>query len=83
MVVQQVAKQPEQNLIAKKYNFKFLSSGLLYRYAGFLIIKKKYQKIKHIFKKEFKRINLKNRKIAVKHSKNFRIFIRNCKKKKK
>ena len=26
-------------MIAKKYNLKFLSSGLLYRYAGFLIIK--------------------------------------------
>ena len=26
-------------MIAKKYNLKFLSSGLLYRYASFLIIK--------------------------------------------
>ena len=26
-------------MIAKKYNLKFLSSGLLYRYAGFLIMK--------------------------------------------
>ena len=28
-------------LISKKYNLKFLSSGILYRYASFLILKKK------------------------------------------
>ena len=27
-------------LIAKKYNLKFLSSGMLYRYAGYLLLKK-------------------------------------------
>ena len=46
-------------LIAKKYNLKFLSSGMLYRYAGFLIIKKKPKNQIAFLKKEFKRINLK------------------------
>ena len=46
-------------LIAKKYNLKFLSSGMLYRYAGFLIIKKKPKNQTAFLKREFKRINLK------------------------
>ena len=28
-------------LIAKKYGLKFLSSGMLYRYASYMILKKK------------------------------------------
>ena len=46
-------------LISKKYNLKFLSSGLLYRYASYLILKKK-PKNKIIFlKKKFKKLNYK------------------------
>ena len=46
-------------LISKKYNLKFLSSGLLYRYASYLILKKK-PKNKIIFlKKMFKKLNYK------------------------
>ena len=32
-------KSTGAKLISKKYKLKFLSSGLLYRYAGFLILK--------------------------------------------
>ncbi len=45
-------------LIAKKYKLKFLSSGLLYRYASYLIIKKKPKNQISFLKKEFKKINL-------------------------
>ena len=34
-------KSTGAKLIAKKYKLRFLSSGLLYRYASFLIIKNK------------------------------------------
>ena len=34
-------KSTGAKMIAKKYKLKFLSSGLLYRYASFLIIKYK------------------------------------------
>ena len=46
-------------LIAKKYNLKFLSSGMLYRYASYLIIKEKPKNQISLLQKEFKRINLK------------------------
>ncbi len=46
-------------LIARKYNLKFLSSGLLYRYAGYLILKKKPTNKNFFLKKEFKKLNLK------------------------
>ena len=44
-------------MIAKKYNLKFLSSGLLYRYAGYLILK--YRPINKVsfLKKKFKNLN--------------------------
>ena len=34
-------KSTGAKLVAKKYNLAFLSSGLLYRYAGYLILKQK------------------------------------------
>ena len=34
-------KSTGAKLLSKKYNLKFLSSGLLYRYASFLILKNK------------------------------------------
>ena len=37
-------KSTGAKMIAKKYNLKFLSSGLLYRYASFLILKYKPKK---------------------------------------
>ena len=52
-------KSTGAKMIAKKYNLKFLSSGLLYRYASYLIIKYK-PKNKIIFlKSKFKSLNYK------------------------
>ena len=45
-------------LIAKKYKLKFLSSGIIYRYASYLILKKKPKNIILFLKKEFKNLNL-------------------------
>ena len=53
-------KSTGAKLIAKKYNLAFLSSGLLYRYAGFLILKQKPKKIIDFLKKKFKKLNYKN-----------------------
>ena len=38
-------KSTGAKMLAKKYKLKFLSSGLLYRYASFLIIKHKPKNI--------------------------------------
>jgi cytidylate kinase len=46
-------------LLAKKYNLKFLSSGLLYRYASYLILKFKPKKETLFLKKKFKNLNYK------------------------
>ena len=53
-------KSTGAKMIAKKYKLKFLSSGLLYRYASFLILKyRPKDKIKFL-KSKFKNINYKN-----------------------
>ncbi len=65
-------KSTGAKMIAKKYNLKFLSSGLLYRYAAFLILKNKPKNrlsyLKNIFKKlnykKLEKINLRNLKIS-------------------
>ena len=46
-------------LIAKKYNLAFLSSGLLYRYASYLIIKHMPKKRIFFLKKKFENLNYK------------------------
>ena len=46
-------------LISKKFNLKFLSSGLLYRYASYLILKKKPKNRIIFLKKKFKQLNYK------------------------
>ena len=52
-------KSTGAKMIAKKYKLKFLSSGLLYRYAAYLILKKRpINKIK-LLKKEFKKLDYK------------------------
>ena len=52
-------KSTGAKMISKKYNLKFLSSGLLYRYAAFLLIKNKpSNKIKFLSNK-FKTLNYK------------------------
>ena len=46
-------------LIAKKYKLRLLNSGLLYRYAAFLILKNNPKKKIHFLKKKFKKLNYK------------------------
>ena len=46
-------------LIGRKYGLFVLNSGLAYRYASFLIIKHKPQKIIPFLKKKFKKLNYK------------------------
>ena len=47
-------------MIAKKYKLRFLSSGLLYRYASYLIIKYKPKIKSHLFKRNLKNLTIKN-----------------------
>ena len=56
-------KSTGAKIISKKYNLKFLSSGLLYRYASFLILKHKPKNYENFLKKNFKNFNLGNIKI--------------------
>ena len=46
-------------IIAKKYKLKFLSSGLLYRYAGYLILKYNPKNKTGFLKNRIKKVNLK------------------------
>ena len=46
-------------MISKKYRLKFLSSGLLYRYASFLLIKYKPKNTIKLLNKKFKKLNYK------------------------
>ena len=46
-------------MISKKYKLKFLSSGMLYRYASYIILKNKTKKNILFLKKKFKKLNLK------------------------
>ena len=52
-------KSTGARMIAKRYKLKFLSSGLLYRYAAYLILKKKPNNKIKLLKKEFKKLNYK------------------------
>ena len=52
-------KSTGARLISKKYNLKFLSSGLLYRYASYLLIKKKPKNKITFLKKKFDKLNYK------------------------
>ena len=52
-------KSTGAKMIAKKYNLKFLSSGLLYRYASFLILKFKPKNKLLFLKKKFQKLNYK------------------------
>ena len=53
-------KSTGAKMIAKKYNLKFLSSGLLYRYASYLIIKHDPKDKINFLKKKFYSLNYKN-----------------------
>ena len=52
-------KSTGARMIAKKFNLKFLSSGLLYRYASFLILKHKPRNVISFLKKKFKNLDYK------------------------
>ena len=65
-------KSTGAKMIAKKYNLKFLSSGLLYRYAALLILKNNPKnkinflklKFKNLDHKRLDKINLHSSKIS-------------------
>lgn len=50
-------KSTGAKMIAKKYGLKFLSSGLLYRYAAFVILKYKPKNKEDFLKKKFRNLN--------------------------
>ena len=52
-------KSTGAKMIAKKFNLKFLSSGLLYRYASFLLIKHNPKNKINFLKKKFKGLDYK------------------------
>ncbi len=53
-------KSTGAKMISRKYNLKFLSSGLLYRYASYLILNKKPKNKIKFLTKEFKNLNYKS-----------------------
>ena len=52
-------KSTGAKMISKKYKLKFLSSGLLYRYASFLLIKYNPKNKINFLRKNFKKLNYK------------------------
>ncbi len=52
-------KSTGAKMISKKYKLKFLSSGLLYRYVSYLILKYKPKDKINFIKKKFKKISIK------------------------
>ena len=57
-------KSTGAKLIAKKFNLSYLSSGLLYRYASYMILKKKPKNIKSLKITSLKKLNLHSQKIS-------------------
>ncbi len=53
-------KSTGAKMISKKYKLKFLSSGLLYRYASFLVLKFKPKNKVYLIKKKFINFDLNN-----------------------
>ena len=53
-------KSTGAKMVSKKYKLKFLSSGLLYRYASFLVLKLKPKNKVYLIKKKFINFDLKN-----------------------
>ena len=52
-------KSTGAKMISKKFKLKFLSSGLLYRYAGYLLLINKPKNITSYLEKNFKILNYK------------------------
>ena len=61
-------KSTGAKMITKKYKLNFLSSGLLYRYASFLILRYKPENKLNFFFFFFKKLNYKNLNIIKLHS---------------
>jgi len=61
-------KSTGAEMISKKYKLKFLSSGLLYRYAAFIIIKHKPKNKIRVLREKFKKLNYKKLKKINLHS---------------
>ena len=61
-------KSTAAKMISKKFNLKFLSSGLLYRYASYLIIKYEPKNKIVFLKKKFRKLNIKQLKKINLHS---------------
>ena len=53
-------KSTGAKLIAKKYKLAFMSSGLLYRYVGYLILKYNPKNKVNFINNKFKKLNYKN-----------------------
>ena len=53
-------KSTGAKMISKKYKLAFLSSGLLYRYASYLLLKYKPKNKLNFLKKKFKNLIIKN-----------------------
>ncbi len=51
-------KSTGAKLISRKYNLKFLSSGMLYRYAGYLILKNNPKNKAKFLRSEFNKLNI-------------------------
>ncbi len=51
-------KSTGAKLIANKFNLSYLSSGLLYRYASYMILKKKPKNIESFLKNKFKSLKI-------------------------
>ena len=52
-------KSTAAKMISRKYGLKFLSSGLLYRYASYLILRHKPKNRVNFLKKKFEKLNYK------------------------
>ena len=61
-------KSTGAKMIAKKYNLKFLSSGLLYRYASYNLLKHKPKNTISFLKKRFHNLNFKKLNNKLLHS---------------
>ena len=53
-------KSTGAKLVSKKYKLKFLSSGLLYRYASYLLIRYKPKNYVNFLKRKFEKLNYKS-----------------------
>ena len=68
-------KSTGAKMIARKYNLKFLSSGLLYRYASYLILKFKPKNKITFLKKKFKSLKHVVNEAKLKLKKGFSIIL--------